>query len=86
MACASSFWRPMSDMSRWRRVLATSTTGSQNESSGRPSSRGAESRATISDSVDECDTTVELLHTALTGKIVLGPTSAAKTRVVDLEE
>ncbi len=67
-------------------VLATPATASPNESNGNPSSRSAESRATISDSVDECDTTVCFLHTALTGKNVLGPTSAAKTPVVDLDD
>ena len=63
----------------------TSTTASQNESNGMPSMRSALSRATISDSVDEWDTTVCFLHTALRGKKVLGPTRAAYNPVVDFE-
>ena len=43
------------------------------------------SSATISDSVEECDTTVCFLHTALIGKNVLGPTRAAKMPVVDFD-
>ena len=66
-----------------RHDFMTSTTASQNESKGMPSMRSALSRATISDSVDEWDTTVCFLHTALRGKNVLGPTRAAYNPVVD---
>ena len=63
--------------------FAKPTTASQKESSGKPSIRRAVSKATISDSVEECETTVCFLQTAFSGKKVLGPTSAAKTPVVD---
>ena len=63
--------------------LSKPTTASQKESKGRPSTRNAVSRATISDSVDECETTVCFLHTAFNGKKVLGPTKAVKTPVVE---
>ena len=63
--------------------LSKPTTASQKESNGKPSTRKAVSRATISDSVDECETTVCFLHTAFSGKNVLGPTNAAKTPVVE---
>ena len=61
------------------------TIASQKESSGKPSTRNAVSRATISDSVEECETTVCFLHTAFNGKNVLGPTNAAKIPVVERE-
>ena len=47
-----------------RHDLLTSTTASQKESNGRPSMRSALSRATISDSVEEWETTVCMLQTA----------------------
>ena len=65
--------------------LGKPTTASQKESSGKPSIRRAVPNAAISDSVEECETTVCFLHTAFSGKNVLGPTSAAKTPVVDRE-
>ena len=61
------------------------TTASQNERSGSPSMRRAVSRATISDSVEEWETTICFLQMAFKGKNVLGPTNAAKIPVVDLE-
>ena len=61
------------------------TTASQNERSGSPSMRRAVSRATISDSVEEWETTVCFLQIALRGKKVFGPTNAAKMPVVDFE-
>ena len=66
-------------------VLVLEITAYQNERSGRPSTRRQVSRATISDSVDEWETTVCFLHMALRGKKVFGPTKAAKIPVVDLE-
>ena len=48
-----------------RHDLVTSATASQKDSNGRPSMRSALSRATISDSVEEWETTVCFLHTAL---------------------
>ena len=69
-----------------RQLLPTSTTASQKDSSGRPSMRSELSSATISDSVEEWETTVCFLHTAFRGKNVLGPTKAAKMPVVLLEE
>ena len=68
-----------------RHDFITSTTASQKDSNGIPSMRSALSKATISDSVDEWDTTDCFLHTALRGKNVLGPTRAANKPVVDLE-
>ena len=47
--------------------------------------RSAVSRATISDYVEEWETTVCFLQTALIGKKELGPTMAAKMPVVDLD-
>ena len=69
-----------------RHDLATSTTASQKDNNGRPSMRSALSRATISDSVEEWETTVCFLHTALRGKKELGPTKATNNPVVDLED
>ena len=43
------------------------------------------SSATISDSVEEWDTAVCFLHTALSGKNVFGPTNAANMPVVDFD-
>ena len=56
----------------WRVRIAVS----QNVSAGKPSTRREVSRATISDSVEECETTVCFLHIALRGANVLGPTTA----------
>ena len=66
-------------------VVPFEITASQKEISGSPSTRRHVSRATISDSVEEWDTTVCFLQMALSGKNVLGPTNAAKMPVVDLE-
>ena len=49
---------------------------SQNVSAGKPSTRRDVWRATISDSVEECDTTVCFLQIALSGANVRGPTTA----------
>ena len=68
-----------------RQVLVTRVTASQNESSGKPSNLKELSKATISDSVEEWETTVCFLQTAFNGKKVLGPTNAAKMPVVLLE-
>ena len=60
-------------------------TCSKNHNIGTPSSRNTVSRATISDSVDECETTVWPLQSALIGAKVFFPTRAMKAPMVDLE-
>ena len=61
------------------------TTASQKDNNGKPSTRSDVSNATISDSVEEWDTTDCFLQTAFNGKKELGPTNAANTPVVDRE-
>ena len=80
--CERHFRHPLLSL----QVLVTRVTASQKESSGSPSRRRELSKATISDSVEECETTVCFLQTALSGKKVFGPTKAAKMPVVLLED
>eukprot|EP00959_Pyramimonas_sp_CCMP1952_P017423 369987-Pyramimonas_sp.AAC.1 len=58
---------------------------SQNDRRGRPSARKAASRATISDSAEECNATFCFLHAEFEGKNAHGPTSATKTPGVDFD-
>ena len=63
----------------------TKGTAMHKKKAGKPSNLKELSKATISDSVEEWETTVCFLQTAFSGKKVLGPTNAAKMPVVLLE-